>query len=189
MKRDNKKNKASSLPVNQDTQEIVEFIPDDKWNLWLKTLTEFVTDLDGVINVLELLGRIKYKIENCSRSYAAMWTLDTLLECWKMNEASLDVSFKSSIDRLQREWNYIYELIKDQRKEFLAIKCISFFDSQCKDKNEILSVEEYNTIINSSITEHDKWVNISKIAHEKGWTNKPSYKQFLGQLMIEMTKY
>jgi hypothetical protein len=171
-------------------QEIVELISDDKWNLWLSTLTNFITELEGVINVLDLLGRIKYKIENCSRSYTAMWTLDTLIECWKQNETSLEPSFKASIDRLQREWNMIYEPVKEQRKQLLAMKCILFYISECKEKEEILSPQEYMEIMeHPSYTPHDQWTAICKRAHEKGFTSILSYKQFLGKLMVEMTKY
>lgn len=169
--------------------EVIELVPDEKWNLWLKTLTDFIMELDGVINVLELLGHIKNMIESFSRSYTAMWTLDTLLECWKNNESQLDISFKSSIDRLQREWTYIYDPIKEQRKQLLATKCIQFFKEKCKDRHEIVSDIELQMMTENTTTPNDLWVAISKIAHDKGWTSKPSYKHFLGQLVIEMAKY
>ncbi len=190
MTRKNKKIKTKHPQDSSEPEEVIELISDDKWNLWLNTLTNFITELDGVISVFDLLGRIKYKIENCSRSYTAMWTLDTLIECWKQNETHLEPSFKSSIDRLQREWNMIYEPVKEQRKQLLAMKCILFYTSECKEKDQILTQEEYCQIMEQpSYTPHDQWTAICKYAQEKGFTSNPSYKQFLGKLMVEMTKY
>ena len=145
-----------------------------------------------MIDVLDLLGRIKIKIENCSRSYTALWILDTLIECWKKYESHLDISFKSSIDRLQLEWNYIYEPVREQRKQLLGQKCIDFFIKEFQDWKSIISEQEFQDLSsNENLIDNpsEKWSKICKQAQEQGWTEKESYKRFLGKLMVEMTKY
>jgi hypothetical protein len=168
-----------------ETQDLLSL---SLWEAWLAEVVKFITSFDGQIDVVGMLGQIKLKVEDCSRCYTGMWTLDTLHQAWEQNNMKLKPSFKTGLDKLQADWNLMMLPIRDKRKFLLGRKCIDFFTSNYADWQKIVTksmLENYCATLNP----HDAWMNICKRAADDGWNEDKQYKKFLAKLMVEMTKY
>ena len=162
-----------------------ELIKDSDWENWLEDLVQFLKRFESSLDIISFLNEIRHKIEDCSRCYTAMWTLDMLHEnAQKLDLGNKTKVFKDSINTLQSKWNRLYKPIRETRKELLGEKCIIYFNTNFKYAVQVIGETPLPTS-----GYHDTWVEISKRAHEQGWTDKKEYKDFLGLLMIEMAKY
>ena len=167
-------------------------IADDEWNEWLHEVVVVLNTHEKLIkNSLDFLGKIKQLIEDCSRTYTAMFVLDTLHQALKDGPglasglASENGVFEADIKKLQANWNVIMEPIRESRKVLIAQKCLEFFGANFKDFESVATREELLPTDNAV----EKWTEICKRCHKKGLNDEKSYKDFLGLLLVEMTKY
>lgn len=161
-------------------------IADDEWNEWLHEVVVVLNTHEKIIkNGLEFLGKIKHLIEDCSRPYTAMFVLDTLHQTLKDRPVSEDGVFEADIKKLQASWNVIMEPIRESRKVLIAQKCLEFFGANYKDFEKVATREELLPTDDAV----GKWTEICKRCYKKGLNDEKSYKDFLGLLLVEMTKY
>jgi hypothetical protein len=179
---------TETIDISDAVDSSSELISLEIWEVWLAKVVQFITSFDRVIDVVGMLGQIKMKIEDCSRCYTGMWTLDMLHECWKNNNMKLKPAFKTGLDVLQADWNLIMGPIRDKRRELIASKCIDFFQANFKEWQKVVSKTMLTNWM-STMSSHDAWMNVCKCAADNGWNEDKQYKKFLAKLLIEMTKY
>ena len=165
-----------------------EYIEIDIWEQYLAQIVQFISGFEGKVDVVSMLGQIKMKIDDCSRIYTGMWTLDTFHQAYEKDGKKLGATFKRGLDTLQSRWNDMMMPIREERKQRIARKCIHMFMTEYEDATKIMSRRMVEDMLGKT-TAHDIWSHISKEAHASGWTNEKPYKTFLSKLMVEMTKY
>ena len=163
-----------------------DLITDDEWDAWLKQLVKLLEQHEKVLDAVDFLAQIKQKVDDCSRAYTGMWTLDMLHQAYDMYKDKLPEDFKVDLDSLQSDWNVIMERIREQRKELLGKKCIQFFYENFATAENVVPSKELDSL---KATKNEKWMYISKRCFEAGLNNDKDYQDFIGKLMIEMVKY
>ena len=163
----------------------VELVSDTEWQSFLSNLIGVLEQFNTKIEVVDFMGQIKQKIEDCSRSYTGMWTLDMMHECYKQNKEKLP-EFKASLDELQQKWDGIMSNIREERKQLLGYKCVEYFYSKYAGADKVCAIQELNK---RSEDWHQKWLFLSKAAQQQNLYQNKEYQAFLAGLMVEMTKY
>ena len=163
----------------------VELVGDNDWQSFLSNLVGVLEQFNTKIEVVDFMGQIKQKIEDCSRSYTGMWSLDMMHECYKQNQDKLP-EFKQSLDALQNQWNEIMGNIREERKELLGYKCVEFFYKHYSGAEHVVSMKDLNKMKEGW---HQKWLHVSRTAQQQNLHQDKEYQGFLAHLMIEMTKY
>ena len=141
-----------------------DLIPIEKWESWVQKLLQFIDEYSRVFDVIEFLGQIKNKLEDCSRAYTGMWTLDMLHESCKKYRDQLPANVFDDLQQLQQEWNTLFEPYKEQRKQLICNRCIDMFFKQFSLAETVVSrakVQELGT------TDELRWKEISRLCMVK----------------------
>ena len=77
-----------------------DIIPDDKWDAWLNTLVRMLDKYEKKLDVVTFLGQIKQKIDDCSRTYTAIWIIEMLFQSVTKLKSDVGDEFKR-IERLE----------------------------------------------------------------------------------------
>jgi hypothetical protein len=124
-------------------QEDKDMIPIQKWEGWVQKLLQFIDQYSRVFDVIEFLGQIKNKLEDCSRAYTGMWTLDMLHESCKKYRDQLPASVFDDLQQLQNEWNILFEPYREQRKQLICQHCIDMFYQQFSLAEQVVPRSKY----------------------------------------------
>lgn len=169
-------------PYECKTNDLIET---NIWEEWLFYLVKFLNDYENVFNVTDFLGQIKQKVEECSRAYTGMWTLDMLHMTASKHESVISKEYREGLDDLQKRWNDIMKPIREARKELICRKCIELFCDTYNNKYKVLTKKQVDSFKG---TYEEQWRDMQKLVHAKE-EHKTHYQAFLGKLMTEMTKY
>jgi hypothetical protein len=165
---------------------MTELIDIDTWEAWSVKLVTFLDKYSKKINVVDFLGQIKQKIDECSRAYTGMWTLDMLHKSERELGTALPKEFSVDLAELQGEWNVIMERVREPRKELLGRECIKYFYDNYKGAER---VHKQSKIGELGSSDAERWMSLCKKAHDKGLNADKEYQDFVGKLMVEMVKY
>jgi hypothetical protein len=177
---------SSSSSIDSNDDDIIEFINDQDWNRWLKEVVQLLGKYETQVETLEFLGQIKQKIEDCSRCYVAIWTIEMLYKSADKLKDKISSEFVRDVGKVKQSWDKIMQPIRSKRQELICQKCIEFFYEHFEGANDIVTSEKVNKW-NSSFT--DKWNKISKMCYEAGLNSDVKYQTFIGKLTNEMVKY
>ena len=163
----------------------------DEWEDWVYEVVTLINAHEKLFtNVVDFLGRIKQVMETCSKAYTGLWILETLNktgESIQVEGRPEAESFAKSFDKLKSSFNVLMEPIRDQRKELIGQKCLEFFQQEFKDYESIISREELEAVQPEQSSQ--KWLEVSKKCQDQGLSEDVKYKEFIGKLIGEMTKY
>jgi hypothetical protein len=167
-------------------KKMQDVIPDEGWDEWLHELTQFLAKYEKQVDTVTFLGRIKQKIEDCSRSYTAIWVIEMLFMTYEQNRAALGAQFDIDVKTIKASWDRLFDPVKDTRKQLICSKCIDYFYDQYAGANAVISKED---ALRLPGVPSEQWSTVSKMCHDAGLHSDEDYKRFLGQLMAEMVKY
>jgi len=163
-----------------------DIIPDTEWDQWLKSLTTMLDKYHKKLDVLSFLGQIKQKIDDCSRTYTAIWVIEMLFQSIPKLKADVGDEFEADVNDIKKQWDTLYAPHKQQRMDLICEKCIDEFYSRFEGANKVITREKANRLAGSAT---QRWNAISKMCYDKGLNQDEKYQQFLNSLMVEMNKY
>jgi len=167
-----------------------EFITDDKWEVWLRQVVQVLSKYENTLDIVSFMGQIKQKIEDCSRCYVAIWTIEMLfksnIELQGKMSPDIHKQFDQDIKIIKRSWDTIMQPIRGKRQDFICEKCIDFFFTHYEDASKVTTRQK---IDNFAGTNEQKWNKISKMCFEAGLHSNAKYQQFIDKLTNEMVKY
>jgi hypothetical protein len=167
-------------------KENLEIITDSEWDTFLAVLMNFLTHYENTIDVMDFLGQVKNKNQDCSRCYTGMWTLDMLHNLVQDKGDKLNADFKANLTQVQRVWSTIMERVRPLRKNLMGRKCIEFFYAKYSEASNVATPDEVEKLADN---DGDRWYLLSKLCHDKGLNDDKVYQDFIAKLMVEMVKY
>lgn len=174
--------------IAEEIYEETDLISGSEWELWLGRLMGLLNKYGKCIDVIDFLGQIKMKVEDCSRAYTGMWTLDMLhqfAESPQVKQAG-DVVFKQDVAQLQKEWSVIMDRIRPARKELIGKKCLEYFYENYAGATKVYTKDEAEKLASN---DGDRWYLVCKKANDMGLNDNKEYKEFLAKIMVAMVKY
>ena len=163
-----------------------DIIPDDNWDTWLNSLVRMLDKYEKKLDVVTFLGQIKQKIDDCSRTYTAIWIIEMLFQSAVKLKDDVGDEFEADVNQIKKSWDVLYAPYKQQRMQLICSECINFFYSEFEDASKVIKREKVDKMAGSST---EKWNQVSKICHEKGLSSDEKYQLFQQKLMNEMVKY
>lgn len=163
-----------------------DLIGDFEWEGFLYKLVTFLNKHEKAFDVIDFLAQVKMKVEDCSRCYTAMWSLDMIHNAVRDNPDKFTETFKNDLNDLQVEWDKIMDRIRPQRKELIGEKCIENFFNLYTEHSKVATREEVAKLADNN---HDRWYALCKLCNEKGLNSTKPYQDFVGKLMVLMAKY
>lgn len=166
--------------------QMPDIIPDDKWDAWLNTLVRMLDKYEKKLDVVTFLGQIKQKIDDCSRTYTAIWIIEMLFQSVAKLKADVGDEFEADVNLMKKSWDVLYAPYRQERMQVICSKCIDFFYSEFEDASKVIKRDKVDKMAGSSV---EKWNQVSKMCHDKGLASDEKYQLFQQKLMNEMVKY